>query len=81
MQTQLRARLCECGQHLEGSDDRALCEAVKTHIEQAHPGKRLTDEQVRELVKAEAYEMTEVHCDEHPEGEFVVEPRFGPDPY
>ncbi len=81
MRTQTQAWLCECGQHLEGSDDRALREAVKTHIEQAHPDKRLTDEQVRELMKEETYEITEVRCDEHPEGEFVVEPRFGPDPY
>ena len=45
-----------CGYHVEGADDGELFDQLQIHIDQDHPGLRLTDEQVGEIIARDAYE-------------------------
>ena len=56
----MRALRCECGRHLEASDDEELFEKLGAHFDREHPGRQLGDEQIREVVAADAYEYQEV---------------------
>lgn len=49
-----RALDCDCGKHLEASDDDALAREARRHIDDAHPEMDLSDEQVRGLVADKA---------------------------
>jgi hypothetical protein len=53
----MRAIECPCGHHLEAPDDEALFRAAREHIDQDHPEMERTDEQIRERVAADAYDV------------------------
>ena len=47
---------CECGQTLQAANDDDLAEAVRGHIAEEHPDMEMSDDQLRELVSAQAYD-------------------------
>jgi hypothetical protein len=53
----MRAIECPCGHHLEAPGDAALFRAAREHITQDHPEMERTDEQIRERVAADAYDV------------------------
>ena len=53
----MRAIECPCGHHLEAADDEAVLRAAREHIAQDHPDMERTDEQIRERVAADAYDV------------------------
>jgi predicted small metal-binding protein len=53
----MRAIDCPCGHHLEGQDDDELFRLAREHIERDHPEMERSDEQMRERVAADAYEL------------------------
>ena len=52
----MRAMDCECGHHLEAEDDERLIEEGRAHIGEEHPEMDVSDDQLRELVAANAYD-------------------------
>lgn len=52
----MKALDCECGHHLEATDDAELQRRVREHVDEDHPDMRLGDGQIRELVAAGSYE-------------------------
>jgi predicted small metal-binding protein len=46
-----RALTCQCGYTITGADDEELARLGRQHIDQVHPEMKLTDEQVRGLVR------------------------------
>ena len=53
----MRAIDCPCGHRLEASDDEELFREAREHIDQDHPEMDRTDDQVRERVAADAYDL------------------------
>ena len=53
----MRAIECPCGHHLEGADDQALVRLAREHVDRDHPEMQRTDEQLRERVAADAYDV------------------------
>jgi predicted small metal-binding protein len=53
----MRAIDCPCGHRLEGADDEELFRLAREHIDRDHPEMQRTDEQVRERVAADAYDV------------------------
>jgi rhodanese-related sulfurtransferase len=53
----MRAIECPCGHHLEGVDDGQLFRLARDHVDRAHPEMQRTDEQLRERVAADAYDV------------------------
>jgi predicted small metal-binding protein len=51
---------CPCGHRLEGADDAELFRLAREHIDNDHPEMDRTDEQVRERVAADAYDVQPV---------------------
>jgi predicted small metal-binding protein len=43
-----------CGQHAEAENDDALFKAARAHADQAHADQKLTDDQVREIIRQNA---------------------------
>src|SRR5437016_3308835 len=60
----MRAIDCPCGHRLEGADDEELCRKAREHVDRDHPEMERTDEELRERVAADAYDVAEV-ADEH----------------
>jgi len=56
----MRAIDCPCGHHLEGADDDERFRLAREHIDREHPERDRTDEQVRERVAADAYDVERV---------------------
>ena len=56
----MRAIDCPCGHRLEGADDAALFGLAREHIDRDHPEMKRTDDQVRERVAADAYDVQPV---------------------
>jgi MFS family permease len=56
-----RAIECPCGHHLEGTDDDELFRLAREHVDRDHPAMQRTDEQLRERIAADSYEMTTAH--------------------
>jgi hypothetical protein len=50
---------CDCGTTLQAANDDDLTGQVRQHVDEHHAEMELTDEQVRELVSARAYEATD----------------------
>lgn len=50
---------CDCGQTLQAGNDEDLIKETRAHVDQEHRDEKLTDEQVRELVSAKAYEASD----------------------
>ena len=47
---------CECRKTLQAANDEDLVRVVKEHVAEDHPDMNLTDDQVEELVGAQAYD-------------------------
>ena len=56
----MRAVDSPCGQRLEGADDAELFRFAREHIDRDHPEMERTDDQVRERVAADAYDVQPV---------------------
>jgi hypothetical protein len=52
----VRAMDCECGQHLEATNEDALFQQAREHVDRDHPEMKLDDTQVREIVAQGAYD-------------------------
>jgi predicted small metal-binding protein len=52
----MRAIDCPCGHHLEGENDEELVQKAREHVDSDHPEMERTDEQLRELIAADAYD-------------------------
>jgi hypothetical protein len=52
----MRAMDCECGHHLEADDDEGLVAAGRAHVAEVHPDMNFSDDDLRELVRREAYD-------------------------
>jgi predicted small metal-binding protein len=55
----MRVMDCDCGQTLQAGNDDDLVKEARAHVDQEHPDMQLSDEQVRELVAAKAYEASD----------------------
>ena len=53
----IRAIECPCGHHLQGADDDELFRLAREHVDRDHPEMQRTDEQLRERVAADAYDV------------------------
>ena len=53
----MRAIDCPCGHRLEGADDEELFRLARAHIDSDHPEMQRTDEQLRERVAADAFDL------------------------
>ena len=56
----MRAIECPCGHHLEGADDEELVSLARAHVDRDHPEMQRTDEELRERVAADAYDVQPV---------------------
>jgi hypothetical protein len=56
----MRAIECPCGHHPEGADDEQLFRLAREHVDRDHPEMRRTDEEIRERVAADAYDVQPV---------------------
>jgi len=56
----MRAIDCPCGHQLQGTDDEELFRLARDHIDREHPEMERNDEQVRERVAADAYDVETV---------------------
>ena len=56
----MRAIDCPCGHHLEGADDEDLFRLARAHVDNDHPEMERTDDEIRERVSADAYEVAAV---------------------
>jgi MFS family permease len=54
---EMRAIDCPCGHHLEGADDEDLFRLARDHVNRDHPEMQRTDEQLRERVANDAYDV------------------------
>jgi hypothetical protein len=50
---------CDCGQTLQAANDDDLVKQARVHVDEQHPDLDMSDDQVRELVSAKAYEATD----------------------
>ena len=55
----MRVLECACGERLKAADDVKLYEAARDHMDREHPEKGVSDEQVLNLIEANAYEATD----------------------
>jgi MFS family permease len=53
----MRAIECPCGHHLEGADDEGVFRLAREHVDRDHPEMQRTDEQLRERIAADAYDV------------------------
>ena len=56
----MRAIDCPCGHRLEGSDDDELFRLAREHVDRDHPEMQRTDEQLRERIAADSYDLQPV---------------------
>jgi predicted small metal-binding protein len=47
---------CQCGHTVEGENDEELFQKGKQHVAEVHPGENITDDQLRQLISANAYD-------------------------
>jgi predicted small metal-binding protein len=50
---------CECGHTLQAANDDDLFKAAREHVDEVHQDMQLSDDQVRELVAARAYDASD----------------------
>jgi predicted small metal-binding protein len=53
----MRAIDCPCGHRLEAGDDHELFRLAREHVDRDHPEMRRSDDQLRERITADAYEV------------------------
>lgn len=51
----MRLMECACGRVLKAADDKELFEKARNHMDQEHPEKEVSDEQILNLMEAQAY--------------------------
>jgi len=56
----MRAIECPCGHHLQAADDETLFRLAREHVDRDHPEMDRIDEQIRERVAADAYDLEPV---------------------
>jgi rhodanese-related sulfurtransferase len=56
----MRAIECPCGRHLQGVDDEDVFRRARAHVDRDHPELERTDEQFRERIAADAYDVEPV---------------------
>jgi predicted small metal-binding protein len=56
----MRAIDCPCGHYIEAADDEELFRLAREHIDREHPEMQRTDEQVRDRIRLDAYDIQEV---------------------
>ena len=54
----MRAIDCPCGHRLEATDDEELFRQAREHVDRDHPEMERTDEELRQRVAADAYDVT-----------------------
>ncbi len=52
----MRAMDCDCGHHLEAEDDQQLAAAAQAHVAQRHPELQMSEDDLRALIAAKAYD-------------------------
>jgi len=50
---------CDCGHTLQAANDDDLFKQAREHFDREHQDQELSDDQVREVVAAKAYEATD----------------------
>lgn len=50
----MRTMTCECGHRLVGHDDEELVRQGRDHIQMIHPDMKLSDEELRTMIAANA---------------------------
>jgi predicted small metal-binding protein len=53
----MRAMDCPCGRRLEGENDEELFRKAREHVDKDHPEMERTDDELREQVAADAYDV------------------------
>jgi predicted small metal-binding protein len=53
----MRAIDCPCGHRLEGADDDELFRLAREHVQTHHPEMQRTDEQLRQRIADDAYDI------------------------
>jgi predicted small metal-binding protein len=48
---------CPCGHHREGADDEELFRLARDHVDRDHLELERTDEQLRQRIAADAYDL------------------------
>jgi predicted small metal-binding protein len=56
----MRAIECPCGHHFEAENDEELFRVCREHVDRDHPEMERTDDQIRERIAADAYEVEAV---------------------
>ena len=56
----MRAIECPCGHHFEAADDYELFRLCREHVDRDHPGMERTDEEIRDRIAADAYDVAPV---------------------
>jgi len=56
----MRAIDCPCGHHFEAPNDEELFRICREHVDRDHPELERTDDQLRERIAADAYEVATV---------------------
>jgi predicted small metal-binding protein len=57
---EMRAIDCPCGHRLDAVDDQELLQRAREHIAEHHPEMQRSNEQIRERVAADAYDVETV---------------------
>jgi hypothetical protein len=56
----MRVIECPCGQHFEAGDDEELFRLCREHVDRDHPEMSRSDEQIRERITVDAYDVQPV---------------------
>ena len=56
----MRAIDCPCGHHFEAANDEELLRICREHVDRDHPELERTDDQLRERIATDAYEVATV---------------------
>jgi predicted small metal-binding protein len=56
----MRAIECPCGHHFEAADEEELFRLCRQHVDRDHPELERTDEQIRQRIAADAYDVQPV---------------------
>ena len=56
----MRGIECPCGHHFEAADDYGLFRLCREHVDRDHPGMERTDEEIRDRIAADAYDVATV---------------------
>jgi hypothetical protein len=56
----MRAIECPCGHHFGAADDYGLFRLCREHIDRDHPGMARSDEEIRDRIAADAYDVATV---------------------